>query len=126
VTANATAADAVAAYQMTLVATRTNSDAFDNFYDLDFTFTHGSERVRLQGSITTYCLLPSIGLTITVNDSDWVLVTNGTTTPNYTRLDGDTLTTAQRAAVTDLIRGQGELFNWMVQLSLPGRQVLGP
>lgn len=126
VTAGATASDAGAGYQMVLNANRTTTDAFDNFYSLDYTFTHANQAVRVQGSISTFCLLPSIGLTISVNDTNWALVTNGTTGPTYTRLDGDTLTTAQRAAVTDLIRGQGELFNWLEKLSLPGTRVLGP
>ena len=111
---------------MALTASRTTTDPFDNFYSVDYTYARSGQAVRVQGSISTFCLLPSIGLTISVNDTNWALVTNGSTGPTYTRLDGDTLTTAERTAVTDLIRGQGELFNWMVQLSLPGRRVLGP
>ena len=63
-----------------------------------------------------------------VHDSTFATVTNGATPalPTITRADGQTATAAQTAAVLDLIRLQGELFNWMETFSLPGSLLLGP
>jgi len=112
----------------TLTATRTATDRYDWFYKLDFALRFGSDSIRLTGASDVYCLLPSIGVTVLVHDSTFANVTNGATPalPTITRADGQTATAAQTAAVLDLIRLQGELFNWMETFSLPGSLLLGP
>jgi len=120
--------DSAEGTSMTLTASRAVLDRFDNFYSLDFSFSHGTETVRLQGNQDTYCLLTSIGLTVTVNGGSFASVTNGAsaTVPNVTRADSQPLTTAQLAAVLDLIRGQGEVFDLLTALSWPGALTLAP
>jgi hypothetical protein len=128
VTAAAIVDDTTHDLHMTLTATRTAADRFDNFYTVDFGFTFGAETVRLQGSLDVYCLIPSTGLTVRVNDSTFASVTNGVSpyAPDITRADGKPTTAAQSAAVMDLIRVQGELFHWLETFSLPGSLMLGP
>lgn len=121
--ANATVVDSGHGGQMHLVATRTQTDQFDNFYDLDFTFTSPGQRVRLHGSITVYCLIPTIGLTVTVNDSDFAIVNSGANGPVITAL-ADSVTPAQDSAIRSLIRGQNELFSWLAALAQPTSRFL--
>jgi len=111
----------------TLMASRTATDMYDWFYTLDFRLRFGTDSVHLKGASDVYCLLPSVGITVLVHDSAFASVTNGATptTPNITRGDGNPTTAQQAAAVFDLIRLQGELFNWMVAFSLPGTLLLG-
>jgi hypothetical protein len=123
-TANATVSDSGHGAQMRLIATRTQTDQFDNFYDLDFTYTTPGQRVKLHGNITTYCLIPTIGLTVTVNDSDFALVNTGTNGPVITSLADSALTPAQDSAIRALIRGQNELFSWLNALAQPTRLFL--
>jgi hypothetical protein len=122
--ANATVSDSGHGSQMRLLATRTQSDPFDYFYDLDFTFTSSGQRVRLLGNITVYCLIPSIGLTVTVNDSDFAIVNSGSAGPVITALSDSVLTPAQDSAIRALIRGQNEMFSWLTSLAQPTRQFL--
>ena len=124
VKANATIADSGRGAQMRLIATRTQSDLFDYFYDLDFTFTSSGQRVRLLGSITVYCLIPSTSLTVTVNDSDFALVNTGATGPVITSLADSAVTPAQDSAIRALIRGQNELFGWLNALAQPTSKFL--
>ena len=110
--------------QMTLIATQTRADAFDTFYDLDFTYQSPGQRVRLLGHNTVYCLQPLIGLSVTVNDSDFATVTTGSTGAVITSLTDSALTPAQDSAIRALMRGQGELFDWLTSLALPAKQFL--
>jgi hypothetical protein len=128
VSAVAVVDDTLHGVHMTLTATRTATDLYDNFYMLDFTLAYVAHRVRLQGTINTYCVVPSTGLTVYVNDSAFANVTNGATpsTPTITRGDGKPATTAQTTAVLDLIRVQNDLFRWLEGFSLPGSLLLGP
>jgi hypothetical protein len=128
ITVSATVDDSAAGTRVTLLASRTVLDQFDNFYSLDFSYSHGTETVRLKGNRDTYCQLTSIGLTVTVNDGSFASVTNGVsaTAPNVSRADGQPLTAAQLAAVLDLIRGQNEIFDWLTALSWPGALTLVP
>ena len=125
VTAGATLTDSASGARMTLTATRTATDPFDSYYNLDFTFFSSAQAVRLLGSITTYCLLPSIGLTVSVNDTDYAVVNQGQSGPVVTALDS-ALTPAQDSAIQALIRGQGEMFSWLTALAQPAKQFLGP
>lgn len=115
-------------FHATLTATRTATDRYDWFYMLDFTLRFAGDSIRLKGASDVYCLLPSIGVTVSVHDTTFATVTNGASpgTPNITRGDGNPVTAAQASAVLDLVRVQGELFNWMESFSLPGSLLLGP
>jgi hypothetical protein len=128
VSITATVDDSAHRLHAALTATRTNTDQYDWFYTLDFALRFGSDSVRLTGTSDVYCLLPSVGITVLVHDSTFAMVTNGATptAPNITRADGRPPTTAQTTAVLDLIRLQGEVFNWMETFSLPGSLLLGP
>ena len=123
-TAGAVVTDSGNGGTMKLIATRTQTDAFDNFYDVDFTYQSPGQRVRMLGHITTYCLIPTIGLTVTVNDSDFAIVSQGTSGPVITSLSDSSLTSTQDSAIRALIRGQGELFSWLAGLALPAKQFL--
>jgi hypothetical protein len=115
-------------FHATLTATRTATDRYDWFYMLDFTLRFAGDSIRLKGASDVYCLLPSIGVTVSVHDSTFASVTNGLTpdSPTIKRGDGNPVTASQAAAVLDLIRVQGELFKWMETFSLPGSLLLGP
>lgn len=123
-TARAVVSDSGNGGTMKLIATRTQSDAFDNFYDVDFTYQSPAQRVRMLGHITTYCLIPTIGLSVTVNDSDFAIVTQGTKGPVITSLTDSALTPSQDSAIRALMRGQGELFSWLAGLAAPTKQFL--
>jgi hypothetical protein len=120
--------DSAHRFHATLSATRTATDRYDWFYQLDFRLRFGSDSIRLKGVSDVYCLLPSIGITVFVHDSTFAMVTNGAsaTMPDITRADSQPVTAAQTTAVLDLIRVQGEVFTWMETLSLPGSLLLGP
>ena len=123
--ANAVVGDSGAGNEMTLIATHTQSDPYDYFYDLDFTFQAPSRRVRLKGSITVYCLIPSSSVIVTVNDSDYAIVQIGASGPSITALS-DSITPAQDTAILALVRGQNELFAWLEALAQPTAKFLGP
>jgi hypothetical protein len=125
-TAFATVSDSGRGLAMVLKATRTQSDLFDYFYSLDYTFQSPGQSVRLLGDITVYCLIPTIGLTVTVNDSDFAIVNTGTSGAVITGLSDSTVTPAQDSAIRALIRGQNELFTWLNALAQPARQFLAP
>lgn len=128
VTAAAIVDDSTHHLHATLTATRTATDRYDWFYIVDFALRYGNDSIRLKGARDVYCLLPSIGMTVLVHDSTFAMVTNGASpaVPNITRADSQPVTAAQTAAVLNLIRLQGELFNWMETFSLPGSLLLGP
>lgn len=111
--------------QMLLTATRTATDPYDNYYGVDFTFRSAGQAVRVVGNITTYCLLPSMGLTVSINDTDFAIV-NGSTYPLITGLADSTLTDQQDSALRALIRGQAEMYSWLTALTQPAKQFLGP
>jgi hypothetical protein len=127
VTVTTSVQDSAHHYRATLAASRTATDLYDWLYTLDFRLRFGNDSVHLKGASDVYCLLPSVGITVLVRDSTFASVTNGATptTPNITRGDGNPTTVQQATAVLDLIRLQGELFNWMVAFSLPGSLLLG-
>ena len=123
-TAGVVVTDSGQGSQMKLIATQTRADAFDTFYDLDFTYQSPGERVRLLGHNTVYCLLPQIGLVVTVNDSDYATISQGANGPVITSLTDSAITPTQDSALRALIRGQGELFSWLASLALPAKQFL--
>lgn len=127
VTVTTSVRDSADRFHATLTAARTATDLYDWFYTLDFRLRFGDDSVHLKGASDVYCLLPSVGITVLVHDSTFASVTNGATptTPNITRGDGNPPTAAQTIAVLDLIRLQGEIFNWMLAFSLPGALLLG-
>jgi hypothetical protein len=128
VTVSVTLDDSASGDRLELTATRTVLDRYDDFYGLDLRFTHDTETVRLAGRNDTYCLLSSIGLTVTVNGGSFATVTDGASAdaPLLTRADSAALTTEQRDALLALIRGQRELFRLMGALSWPGALTLPP
>lgn len=123
-TAGAVVTDSGHGGTMKLIATKTQTDAFDYFYDLDFTYQSPGQRVRLLGSMPVYCLIQSVGLTVTVNDSDFAIVNQGTNGPVITSLTDSTLSPAQDSAIRALMRGQDELFRRLAGLALPAKQFL--
>jgi hypothetical protein len=127
-TVTATIDDSAAGVHLSLAGDRTVLDQFDNFYGVDFSFTHGTETVRLTGRNDTYCLLTTIAITVTVNGGSFARVTNGMSAsmPTITRADSQPLSGAQRTAVLDLLRGQHELYAWLAALSSPGALTLAP
>jgi hypothetical protein len=126
VTASATIDDSVDGLNLRLRATRTATDPFDNYYDLDITFIRGPQTIRLVGSITTYCLVPSIGVAVSVNGADFARVTNGAPAATVTRVDRKPITGAQVQAILDLIEGERGLFGWLAAFAPPARRFLPP
>jgi len=123
-TARAVVTDSGHGGVMKLIATKTQTDPFDYFYDLDFTYQSSTQRVRLLGRMPVYCLIGTVGLSVTVNDSDFATVTTGAAFPVITSLTDSSITPAQDSAIRALMRGQGELFNWLASLALPTKQFL--
>ena len=126
VTASATIDDSVDDLHLRLRATRTATDPYDNYYDLDVTFMRGPQIIRLVGTITTYCLVPAIGVAVSVNGAGFATVTNSATAPNVTRVDREPITGAQSQAILDLIEGEQRLFGWLAAFASPARRFLPP
>jgi hypothetical protein len=127
-TVDATVVDSVGGTRLSLAVARLILDQFDYFYSLDFSFTHDTETVRLQGNNNAYCQLTTIGVTVTVNGGAFASVTNGTSanSPAISRADSQPLTAAQEAAIRDLLRGQRRLFDVLEALSSPVALALPP
>jgi hypothetical protein len=89
---------------------------------LNFTRRFVVDLIQLKGANDVYCLLPSIGVTVSIHDSTFASVATGPTpdSPMITRGDDNPVTAAQASAVLDLIRVQGKLFSWTDTFSLPG------
>jgi len=106
-----------------LVATHTALDAYDGFYDFDYTLTQSGETVRVQGHVTTYCLVPVIDGTVSVNGVTFAQVTNQGT---VVRPDGESLPADQTQAILDLYYGEERLFGWLAGFYTPTAQFLPP
>jgi len=124
VTVTAHLSDTLAGFTADMFAARTNFDPFDYNDTLDVTFTGATETVRLAGSIITYCLQPSIGLRVSVNDSAFATITNGATTPNVTLSGGQSATAAEAQALLGMKDAQQQLFAWLGDLFAPARALL--
>jgi len=120
--------DSAAGTHFALSVVRVILDQFDYYYSLDFSFSHDTETVRLQGNNDAYCQLTSIGVTVTVNGGRFATVTNGSSanSPAIARADSQPLSPAQDAAIRDLIRGQRSLFTLIEAMSSPGALALPP
>jgi len=120
--------DSAAGTHLSLSVVRVILDQFDYYYSLDFSFSHDTETVRLQGNNDAYCQLTSIGVTVTVNGGSFATVTNGSSanSPAIARVDSQPLSPAQDAAIRDLIRGQRSLFTLIEAMSSPGALALPP
>jgi len=117
---DATAPDA----HVSISATRAVADPFDNYYTLRFTLRHGQETVGLAGTISTFCVVSTTNLTVTVNAVDFALVTNDAHGLVFTRVDGQLIGTAQTQAVIDLLALQSTLFQAFTILFTPARPLL--
>lgn len=124
VTISATAVDSVGDLHLAMLATRISFDPFDFIDSLEFSLQHAGQTVGLVGEIDTYCLLPSIGLKVMANGAEFASVTNGTTTPNVTRIDGQALTSGQVQAILDLKDAQQRLFRWLGAFFAPAKLLL--
>jgi hypothetical protein len=124
VTVSAHVADSLAGFSLDMFASRINFDPFDYNDSLDLTLTSPPQTVRLVGAITTYCLQPSIGLTISVDGSAYATITNGTTTPNVTLVGGQPATTDVSQALLGMKDAQQRLFGWLGALLAPAKALL--
>lgn len=122
----ATVADSADDVHARMFAARTSFDPFDFNDTLDLAFQHGADTVRIRGLIQTYCLIPSTGLTISVDGADFAAVTNGTTSLNVARLDHVPLTPDQTQAILDLKDAQQHLFRALGAMFTPSRLLLPP
>ena len=122
----AVVADSIDNVHARMFAERTSFDPFDFNDTLDYTFTRGAEAVRVRGHIQTYCLIPSTGLIVSVDGTDFATVTNGTTSLNVARLDHVPLTPEQTQAILDLKDAQQRLFRALGAMFTPSRLLLPP
>ncbi|HTR21965.1 MAG TPA: hypothetical protein VMH88_14025 [Gemmatimonadales bacterium] len=112
--------------QLRLAATRNAIDPYDSFYDLDYTFTRKAETIRIVGSITTYCLLPAITTTVSVNGVAFAQIGMTTGSVDVVRVDSQPLTSDQQQAILDLLYGEERLFASLTGLFAPARQFVAP
>jgi len=125
VAVSAHVADSLDGFSLDMFAARTSFDPFDYDDTLDFTLTRAPQTVRLVGAITTYCLAPSVGIRISVNDSAYATITNGTgTTPNVTLVGGQPAGTAASQTLLGLKTAQQRLFGWLGALFAPANALL--
>ena len=120
----ATAADSADGLHVAMVATRTQFDPFDFSDAVDFSVTNAARTFRLTGGIDTYCLIPSIGLSVALDGAAFATVTNGTTTPNVARVDRKPLTAGEVQAILGLKDVQQRLFAWLSSLHTPAKALL--
>jgi hypothetical protein len=126
VTITARVRDGAGGVTYTLTATRSTIDAFDNYYDVDFTVANAIDTARVYGSITTYCLIATTALTIAVQGVDYAQVEAGSFGPVIVRLDHQPLGDSQALALWSLIRLQDQLFKRLEAFFAPARQLLAP
>ena len=124
VTVSARVSDSLDGFRLDMYAARIMFDPFDYNDTLDFTFTSAAQTIRLVGAISTYCLLPSIGLTVELNGTTYATITNGGTTPNVTLVGGQPATADESQALLDLKDRQDQLFVWLGALFAPARALL--
>jgi len=122
VVVSAHVSDSLDGFSLDMLASRTTFDPFDYEDTLDFTLMSGSQTLRLVGTITTYCLFPSVDLTVAVNGTAYATVTNAT--PNVTLVGGRPATTDEAQAVLDLQDGQRRLLVWLSALFAPAKALL--
>jgi len=116
--------DSLGNFSLDMFAARTSFDPFDYNDTLDVTFTGATQTVRLAGTVMTYCLLPSVGLTVSVDDTAYATITNGTSTPNVTIVGGQPATAAEAQALLGMKDAQQQLFAWLGDLFAPARALL--
>ncbi len=124
VTVSATVSDSIDGLSVVMVASRTTFDPFDYTDNLDFTVTGAAQTVRMQGTIRVYCLVPSTGLTVSVNDSAYATITNGTSAPNVTLVSGQPATASEAQALLGMKDAQHQLFQWLGELFAPAKALL--
>lgn len=118
------AVDSADDLQIAMLATRTSFDPFDFNDVLDFSVTHAGHTFRLAGGIDTYCLVPSVGLSVAIDGAAFASVTNGTTAPNVARVDGKPLTAGESQAILDLKDVQRRLFAYINAFHSPAKALL--
>ena len=112
--------DSTDGLQVRLFASRISFDPFDYNDTLDLSYTHDAETVRVAGSITTYCLIPSVGMTASVNGVPFAAIVNSSTSiPAVTRLDKLPITATQVQAILDLKNAAQTLFAALIALAAP-------
>jgi hypothetical protein len=116
--------DSLDGFTLDMLASRVSFDPFDYNDNLDFTFTDSAQTIRLVGAIRTYCLLPSIGLTVSVNGTEYATITNGTTTPNVTLAGGQPAATEASLALLGMKDAQQQLFTEFGALFAPAKALL--
>jgi len=118
--------DARGGTHLSMVVMRVRFDPFDYNDTLDMTFTQGRQTVRLTGTVVTYCLLPSVGVRVSVNGVDFATITNGPSRPTVTRLDGRVPSADQSQALLDLLDAHQSVMQWLAALFEPVRLLLLP
>jgi len=123
-THTARVSDSTANVHVVMRASRVSFDPFDFSDSLNFHLAHAAHDVGLAGEIVTYCLLPSIGLTVSVDGAAYASVTNGGATPNVTGRDGQPLSAGEAQAILDLKDAQQQLFRRLVAFLAPPKLLL--
>jgi len=123
---SAAVTDSADGFGLVMAASRVNFDPFDFTDSVDITFTGPAQRLRLSGTIVTYCLLPSTNLTVSLNGAAYATITNGTSGPSVTLAGsgGQPATTDEAHALLALKDTQQLLFGWLGGLLAPAKALL--
>jgi len=124
VTVSAHLADTVAGFSVDMRASRESFDPFDFNDAIDFTLSGTPQTIRMTGAITTYCLVPSVGLQVSLNGTPYATITNGTTTPNVTLAGGQSAPADVSQALLGMMAAQQQLFQWLGALFAPAKALL--
>ena len=124
VTVSAVVSDSLDGFRLDMYAARTTFDPFDYNDTLDFTYASASQTIRMVGAISTYCLSPSINLTIALNGTDYATITNGAAVSYVTLVGGQPATADESQALLDLKDSQRQLFLWLGALFAPAKALL--
>jgi len=116
--------DSLGGFKLDMLAWRTTFDPFDYDDTLDITVTSPAQTIRLVGAISTYCLLPTIGLTVAVNGADYARITSGGAIAYVTLLGGQSAPSDESQALLAVKAGQRKLFLWLGALFAPAQALL--
>jgi len=116
--------DSLAGFSVDMRASRVSFDPFDFNDDIDLTLTDAPQTLRMTGAIRTYCLVPSIGLQVSVNGTPYATISNGTTTPNVTLVGGQSAPADVSQALLGMMAAQQQLFQWLGALFAPAKALL--
>ena len=116
--------DSLGGFKLDMLASRTTFDPFDYDDTLDITVTSSAQTIRLAGAISTYCLLPTVGLTVAVNGADYAKITSGGAVAYVTLLGGQSAPSAESQALLAVKAGQRRVFLWLGALLAPAQALL--